>query len=138
MPDESFVSRQWLIDEYHRRHKGPPGGALNMIEEAPAADVVPRPRWIPAAERLPECGTEVLAAIYGTDLIVQEDGESLEDAVRRARSGPGRVEMGYLDQDGIWTEILFGAPMMVLPRYWMPLPEPPKNDEEENGDVEEE
>lgn len=38
MPDD-YVSRQWLIDEYHRRHKGPPGGALKMIEEAPAADV---------------------------------------------------------------------------------------------------
>jgi len=36
-----FVSRQWLIDEYHRRHQGPPGGALKMIEEAPAADVEP-------------------------------------------------------------------------------------------------
>ena len=38
MPNE-FVSRQWLIDEYHRRHNGPPGGALRMIEEAPSADV---------------------------------------------------------------------------------------------------
>jgi len=41
MLNEDFVSRQWLIDEYHRRHKGPPGGALKMIEEAPAADVEP-------------------------------------------------------------------------------------------------
>ena len=41
MPNEDFVSRQWLIDEYHRRHEGPPGGALKMIEEAPAADVEP-------------------------------------------------------------------------------------------------
>ena len=44
-----FVSRQWLIDEYHRRHQGPPGGALKMIEEAPAADVEPKRktgRWV--------------------------------------------------------------------------------------------
>ena len=40
MPDD-YVSRQWLVDEYLRRHKGPPGGALKMIEEAPAADVAP-------------------------------------------------------------------------------------------------
>jgi len=40
-PVSDFVSRQWLIDEYHRRHEGPPGGALKMIEEAPAADVEP-------------------------------------------------------------------------------------------------
>lgn len=36
-----LVSRQWLIDEYHRRHQGPPGGALKMIKEAPAANVEP-------------------------------------------------------------------------------------------------
>lgn len=89
-------------------------------------------RWIPVTERLPERGRLVLTAIYGTDMIVQEDGESLEDAVRRARSGPGRVEMGYLDEDGYWTDTAFGAPMVVMPRYWMPLPEPPKNEEEES------
>ena len=36
-----FVSRQWLLTEYDKRHKGPPGGARKMIEEAPAADVRP-------------------------------------------------------------------------------------------------
>ena len=47
-PVSDFVSRQWLIDEYHRRHEGPPGGALKMIEDAPAADVAPvkHGRWI--------------------------------------------------------------------------------------------
>ena len=40
MTDE-YVNRQWLIEEYHRRHQGPPGGALKMIKEAPAADVAP-------------------------------------------------------------------------------------------------
>lgn len=46
--DDEYVSRKWLIDEYHRRHQGPPGGALKMIEEAPAADVVEvkHGRWI--------------------------------------------------------------------------------------------
>lgn len=51
-----FVSRQWLIDEYHRRHQGPPGGALKMIEEAPAADVEPKRKWISVTdvENLPK------------------------------------------------------------------------------------
>ena len=31
-----FVSRQWLLDEYDKRHEGPPGGARKLIEEAPA------------------------------------------------------------------------------------------------------
>lgn len=35
------VSRQYLLDEYDRQHQGPPGGARKIIEEAPAADVVP-------------------------------------------------------------------------------------------------
>lgn len=36
-----YISRQWLLNEYDKRHKGPPGGARKMIEEAPAADVRP-------------------------------------------------------------------------------------------------
>lgn len=107
---------------------------IEAMNNPKAADVEPKRRWIPVTERLPERGRLVLTAIYGTDLIVQEDGESLEDAVRRARSGPGRVEMGYLDEDGYWTETSFGAPMMVMPRYWMPLPEPPEEEKEENMD----
>ena len=35
-----YISREWLLAEYDRRHKGPPGGARAMIEEAPAEDVV--------------------------------------------------------------------------------------------------
>lgn len=36
-----YISRQWLLNEYDKRHKGPPGGARKMIEEAPAAAVRP-------------------------------------------------------------------------------------------------
>lgn len=39
--ENDYISRQWLLDEYDKRHKGPPGGARKMIEEAPAADVRP-------------------------------------------------------------------------------------------------
>lgn len=125
--------------------KAPPGlNIKNLFAEtmSEAADAIEamrdlvatyegQQRWIPVTERLPERGQFVLAAIYGTDMIVQEDGESLEDAVRRARSGPGRVEMGYLDEDGYWTETAFGSPMVVMPQYWMSVPEPPK--EEDDG-----
>lgn len=37
--ETDYVSRQWLLTEYDKRHKGPSGGARKMIEEAPAADV---------------------------------------------------------------------------------------------------
>lgn len=37
-----YVSRQWLLKEYDKRHEGPPGGARKLIEEAPpVADVRP-------------------------------------------------------------------------------------------------
>lgn len=32
-----LVSRQYLLDEYDRQHKGPHGGARKIIEKAPAA-----------------------------------------------------------------------------------------------------
>ena len=35
-PCEDAVSRQWLLDEYDKRHKGVAGGARKMIEEAPS------------------------------------------------------------------------------------------------------
>jgi len=43
-----LVSRQYLLDEYDRQHKGPPGGARKIIEEAPAVR-----QWIPCSERMP-------------------------------------------------------------------------------------
>jgi hypothetical protein len=35
-PCEDAVSRQWLLDEYDKRHKGTAGGARKIIEEAPS------------------------------------------------------------------------------------------------------
>lgn len=42
-----YIERQALLAEYDRVHVGPPGGARKLIEEAPAADVVPvvHGRW---------------------------------------------------------------------------------------------
>ena len=42
-----YISREWLLAEYDRRHKGPPGGMRQLIKEAPAADVRPvvQGRW---------------------------------------------------------------------------------------------
>lgn len=37
---DDLVSRQWLLDEYDRRHEGPPGGARKIIEEAPAVEPI--------------------------------------------------------------------------------------------------
>ena len=46
MADE-YIKRQPLLDAYDAAHKGPPGGARKLIQEAPAEDVVPvvHGRW---------------------------------------------------------------------------------------------
>lgn len=43
-----LVSRAYVLAEYDRQHKGPPGGARKIMEEAPAVDAVPvvHGRWI--------------------------------------------------------------------------------------------
>lgn len=41
-----YIERQALLAEYDRVHVGPPGGARKLIEEAPAADVVPVVRCV--------------------------------------------------------------------------------------------
>jgi hypothetical protein len=38
---DEYVNKQALLSEYDRVHVGPPGRARKLIEEAPAAEVVP-------------------------------------------------------------------------------------------------
>lgn len=41
MNNNDLISRAWVLAEYDRQHKGPPGGARKIMEEAPAVDAVP-------------------------------------------------------------------------------------------------
>lgn len=111
MSDE-YVSRDYLLGEYDRQHQGPPGGARKIIAEAPAADVVERPRWIPVTERLPEDDQRVLA-YYGFD---------------RGDGYLGMMFMQVLDYFARDPRPHFqheGANGMMV-THWMPLPEPPE------------
>ena len=90
---------------------------IDMVENAPTVN-----EWISIKERLPEMGQTVVCAVYGTDLIVQEDGETFVDALRRNQKH-AHIELGYLAEDG-WNE-WDGYPMMVSPSYWMPFPDIP-------------
>lgn len=84
--------------------------------------------WISVDERLPEDGVLVLAAVYGTDIIKQKKGETLEDAIRRSMSGPGTVTVSFLSkEDGGWCDGYFGGPEIITPSYWAYFPEPPEN-----------
>lgn len=85
-------------------------------------------RWIPCKERLPEQDREVLLCIYGSDLIMAQEGETLAEAVERTRREIVRVTVGFIGSDGWYGADWF--PMMVAPTYWMPLPEPPKTKED--------
>lgn len=48
MQYNDLISRSALLAAYDAAHKGPPGGARNLIEEAPGLDVAPvvHGRWI--------------------------------------------------------------------------------------------
>ena len=103
------------------------GGTLELI----AADALERmtaqlPVWISVEERLPEAHRPVWTAIYTTDLIFVQDGETIEEAAERTQAEAEkhpRCEMGAVDEGGFWYELTFGAPMVCRPSFWM---EPPK------------
>lgn len=83
--------------------------------------------WIRCADRLPPFGMPVLGAIYHTDMVFAEDGETMAEAFKRtmqeSRKRP-HVTMCYLSDDG-WNE-MEGWPMVCAPSCWRELPEPPK------------
>ena len=86
----------------------------NIAEELAKHD-----KWIPCSEKLPEQDELVLVAVYGSDMIILLDGESVADAFERTRK-QGYVTVGFIGSDG-W----YGAdwyPMMIAPTYWMHMP----------------
>ena len=54
---DDLISRTWLLAEYDKRHKGPPGGARKLIEEAPSA----------LGTNLAEVGTDLISRQYAID-----------------------------------------------------------------------
>ena len=58
----SLINKEDLIAAYDRVHKGPPGGARKLIEDAPVVD-----RWIPVTEKLPDEKDTMFAKFWGTD-----------------------------------------------------------------------
>lgn len=79
--------------------------------------------WIPCSKMLPEQGERVIVAIFGSDMIMPNEGETLQDAIERSRKD-GYITVGFIGSDGWYGADWF--PLMVHPSYWMPLPEPPE------------
>ena len=103
------------------------------IEHAPTVDEgtnVPY-KWISVKDRMPEKGVQVWGAIYGHDVIVAKDGETVWEAMNRTMREFKRVDIcvwggkeeGWLGRDGFH--------LVVQPRLWMPIEWPKAPDLEE-------
>lgn len=89
------------------------GSVFRTIDRQLAADVIPRPRWIPADEELPPEGIDVLCwyeyfRYGGYNRMYQTFG------------------IGYRFCEHWGGEVAQGRDAKVL--AWMPLPEPPEMD----------
>lgn len=86
---------------------------LQILRDLPAADVEPVRRWIPCSEKMPNPGERVLAT----------DG--------------GFVGEMYIDNRGRWDRynVTYIQELMAFDiLWWMPLPEPPKEEDDETID----
>lgn len=94
--------------------------------------------WFRCDECLPEKGVIVITVTYGSDLLIPEDGETVQACINRNRRECRNVGLGFLDDDSCWVDCSYGFPMNPHPLYWMPLPAVPDLpdynavDEEEN------
>ena len=93
------------------------------IEKVPSAQ-----RWIPCSERLPEENKMVLTTTIGTDIVIQHDDETFEEAFERSMKSPVKVSIGFIGSDGWYGVDWF--PSIISPSAWMPLPEPYKEEEQ--------
>ena len=70
--------------------------------------------WVRVEDRPPALGKMVLVTIHGSDIIQLQPGETLAEAVERARRGFRRVTIGMLDGEEGWIGV-DGWPMVVKP-----------------------
>lgn len=89
------------------------------------------PHWVSVEERKPPEYTDVWCAVYTTDIIYMEDGETPEEAIENRQCEAARnprMTLGSYSEDEGWTDGYFGMPMVCRPDYWleMTIPEPPE------------
>ena len=82
--------------------------------------------WILCDERLPKEEQMVLTTIRGHDVIIPQEGETLEEAIERIWNDVCYVSIGFIGSDGWYGAD--GFPEVVHPIAWMPLPKPYKAD----------
>ena len=85
--------------------------------------------WIRCSDRLPEIGKLVLTTIWGSDLVIQQEGESINEALQRIQKECRYVSMGaYYGEEDLWVG-RDGYPSVVFPVAWAELPEPYQGEE---------
>ena len=86
--------------------------------------------WIRCEDRMPEKGVQVWGAVYGTDVIVARDTETVLEAMRRSYKENRRAVVceWWGPEDGWYNN---GCYMVVQPRLWMPIEWPQVPEEEE-------
>ena len=97
------------------------GAVIDYATAVPAADVVERPRWIPVTERLPEeNGRYLVRYVRDIDL----EGGVHSDEVRTMRFVDAQWRFPFICNPDVRK---FVTREKVT--HWMPLPEPPKEEE---------
>jgi hypothetical protein len=91
---------------YERRfHEDRIEFALNMVEDVPTIDYVPRQQWISVKDRLPETFQNVLVCTKHEMLLCHHDGDEW-----------------VINYDGEYAGYDYDI------THWMPLPEPPNEE----------
>lgn len=84
-------------------------------------------KWINCEEQMPKEGQLCFGAVYGHDIIIPLEGESITDAVKRTMYEHQRtVVCQYCgEREGWWHD---GGMMIIEPKFWQPVhvPRPPK------------
>lgn len=114
---DDYISRTWLLAEYDKRHKGPPGGARKLIEEAPSAQ--PEPIRINLNEPI-----KVKLTDWGKEIYYHQYDRANQIAGREICKPkfPKEDENGYTEFQ-LWRFMeLYGEHMgMTLPNVIEPL-----------------
>ena len=136
-----LIDADALLKEYDLVHVGPPGGARKLIEDAPTVDLPDALRaagwreegWVSVKDRIPEETESMFTRFHATEkwdrAMWKNESETVLVCVLFPDGGK-KVTVGRT-HDGEWSTSI----SKVLPHevtHWMPLPEPPKEDDNDD------